>query len=192
MRFVALLVSFLFVCSFSFAADIEPYFEALKNSGANFEPDGTVCEQVARVEIEKEFGASYDVTTGIEYSLGDDTLGELDVVVFEKGTHKVVLVAEVKCWRNLQQAMDKLKAQRDRFIWNLTQHADRIQFQPHDEALSFRVEDFQGDFKFRAISQFGGLKKGFDQEIQMTLKDAEHLRSRLLKCQAWGECLRPQ
>ncbi|ASD64063.1 hypothetical protein [Bdellovibrio bacteriovorus] len=192
MRVLSALFFVVLFSSVSFAGgDIEPYFEALKNSGANFEPDGTVCEEIARLEVTKEFGDAYEVTTGVEYSLGKDTIGELDVVVFERATHKVVLVAEVKCWKNLQQAMDKLKAQRDRFTWNLTKHAAHIQFQP-DEGLSFRVEDFQGPFKFRAISQCGGLKKGFDQEIQLTLTEVQQLRSKLLKCQAWGECLRPQ
>lgn len=192
MRNLAALFFVILFSSVSFAGgDIEPYFEALRNSGANFEPDGTVCEEIARLEVTKEFGDAYEVTTGVEYSLGKDTLGELDVVVFERSTHKVVLVAEVKCWKNLQQAMDKLKAQRDRFTWNLTKHAAHIQFQP-DEGQNFRVEDFQGPFKFRAISQFGGLKHGFEQEIQLTLSEVKQLRSKLLKCQAWGECLRPQ
>lgn len=191
MKFLSALSIVILFSSVSFAGgDIESYFEALRASGANFEPDGTVCEEIARLEVAKEFGEAYEITTGVEYSLGKDTLGELDVVVFDKTNHKVVLIAEVKCWKNLQQAMDKLKAQRDRFTWNLTQHAAHIQFQA-DEGLKFEVEDFQGTFEFRSISQFGGLKKGFDQEIELTLSDVRELRSKLLKCQAWGECLRP-
>lgn len=187
-----LVISLVFVSLVSWAdGDIEPYFQALKSSGANFEPDGTVCEEVARLEMEKEFGADFVVTTGVEYSLGEDTLGELDVVVYERSTHKVALVAEVKCWKNLGQAMDKLKAQRDRFTWNLTKHTNKMQFQP-DHGETFSVRDFEAPFKFRSISQFGGKKHGFEQEIPLTLGNVKELRTKLLKCQAWGECRRPE
>lgn len=188
------LLAGVFVAFFSvsgFAADITPYFEALKQSGVNYEPDGAVCEQVARVDLRKEFPeADYIITTGIEYDIGGDTLGELDVVVINRSSQKVVMVAEVKCWRNLYNAMDKLKAQRDRFLWNLRQFPHKMRFESH-EGLNVSVNQFSDVTTFRSIAQIGAGRRGFDVELAFTLSELGELRMQLLKCQSWGECKRP-
>lgn len=186
---------FLIVVFFSFssyAADIEPIFNALKQSAVNYEPDGAVCEQVARLKLQVDYPpADFLISGGVEYSTGDETLGELDVVVIEKSSNKVVMIAEVKCWKNLQQAMDKLKAQRDRFTWNLTKFPQQIHFTSYD-GLQFQVDQFKGISNFRSISQLGGIRRGFDVELEFTLSELRELRMKLLKCQAWGDCARPE
>lgn len=186
---------FLIVVFFSFssyAADIEPVFNALKQSAVNYEPDGAVCEQVARLKLQADYPPSdFLISGGVEYSTGDETLGELDVVVIEKSSNKVVMIAEVKCWKNLQQAMDKLKAQRDRFTWNLTKFPQQIHFTSYD-GLQFQVDQFKGISNFRSISQLGGIRRGFDVELEFTLSELRELRMKLLKCQAWGDCARPE
>lgn len=174
------------------AADLQPVFEALKQSGVNYEPDGAVCEQVARLKLAETYPtADFLVTGGVEYATGGETLGELDIVIFDKATQKVVLVAEVKCWKNLMSAMDKLKMQRDRFTWNLTQFPHRIQFVSY-EGLHIDATQFPKDLQFKSISQMGGVRRGFDQELEFSLGELKELRTRLLKCQAWGDCARPQ
>lgn len=174
------------------AGDIETAFNALKQSAVNYEPDGAVCEQVARLKLEEEFSPDkYFITGGIEYDTGAHTLGELDVVIVDRSSNKVVMVAEVKCWKDLYQAMDKLKAQRDRFTWNLNQFPHRLRFTSYD-GVEYRVEQFAGLKNFRSISQAGGLKRGFDVELDFNLGELRDLRMKLLKCQAWGECARPQ
>ncbi len=191
MRFLLVIFVFLFSVAGQ-AGDIEAAFNALKQSGVNYEPDGAVCEQVARLKLEEEFSPDkYFITGGIEYDTGEHTLGELDVVIVDKTSNKVVMVAEVKCWRNLWQAMDKLKAQRDRFTWNLSQFPHRLRFTSYD-GVEYRVEQFAGLNNFRSISQAGGLKRGFDVELDFTLSELRELRMKLLKCQSWGECARPQ
>lgn len=191
MRLVTVAILVLFSFS-ALAADIEPVFQALQQSAVNYEPDGSVCEQVALLKLRESYPTEdFSIANGVEYSTGGDTLGELDLVVVEKKTNKVVLVGEVKCWRNLQQAMDKLKAQRDRFTWNLTKHTQQMQFTDY-EGFNFKVEQFEGISNFRSISQLGGIRRGFDVELDFTLSELKELRSKLLKCQAWGHCARPE
>lgn len=65
---------------------------------------GTVCEEVTRLELFKEFPASrFIIRNGVEYWTNDQPKhpqyprGELDVVVFDGNTEQAVFVAEVKC-----------------------------------------------------------------------------------------------
>ncbi|WP_295906193.1 hypothetical protein [uncultured Bdellovibrio sp.] len=174
----------------TFAADIEPYFEALKQSGANFEPDGAICEQVARLALATQYpDKDFSLASGIEYDAGGMTLGELDVLVINRATQKVVLVTEVKCWKNLKQALDKVVSQRQRFIWNLTKFPQKMHFVSYSE-LDLKAEQFDAATEYRSISQLGGVKYGFDMELDLTLSEFRALRMKLLKCQAWGECAR--
>lgn len=191
MRSFLIIASVLFSIS-SFAADIEPYFEALKQTGVNYEPDGAICEQVAKLRYRDEYpDAQFLITTGVEYSTGDRTLGELDIVVIDRATQKVILVSEVKCWKNFQQALDKAKSQRLRFQWNLEKHPQQMRFDSY-EGLTFSISQFDGSTQYRSLSQAGGINKGFDVELELTLSELKQLRMKLLKCQAWGECRRPE
>lgn len=191
MRSFLIIASVLFSIS-SFAADIEPYFEALKQTGVNYEPDGAICEQVAKLRYRDEYpDAQFLITTGVEYSTGDRTLGELDIVVIDRATQKVILVSEVKCWKNFQQALDKAKSQRLRFQWNLEKHPQQMRFDSY-EGLTFSISQFDGSTQYRSLSQAGGIDKGFDVELELTLSELKQLRMKLLKCQAWGECRRPE
>ncbi|WP_415064021.1 hypothetical protein [Bdellovibrio sp.] len=176
-----------------FAGDIEPVFEALKSSAVNYEPDGAVCEQVARLRLQEDYpDKDFLLATGIEYSTGGQTLGELDLVVINRTTQKVVLVMEVKCWKNYGQALDKAKAQRDRFTWNLTKYPHQIRFTTYSD-LHLRPEQFEGNATvFRSLSHAGGIRHGFDMELGFTLSELRDLRMKLLKCQAWGGCPRPE
>ncbi|KHD87757.1 MAG: hypothetical protein OM95_12130 [Bdellovibrio sp. ArHS] len=191
MRSILFLVLFLFVIN-SGAAELEPYFELLKQSGVNYEPDGAICEQVAKLRYRAEYPeAQFLITTGVEYSTGGQTLGELDILVIDRATEKVVLVSEVKCWKNVEQALDKAKSQRQRFLWNLEKHPRQMQFAPSED-LQLKVSQFDAATAYRSLSQMGGLEKGFDAELELSLSELKQLRMQLLKCQAWGECQRPQ
>lgn len=174
------------------AADLESIFESLKQSAVNYEPDGAVCEQVARLHFQKQFPAeTFVISGGVEYDIGGDTLGELDVIVLQKNSHKVILVAEVKCWKNLKQALEKVKDQRQRFVWNLQKHPGQMKFTTYD-GLNLQVNQFVGVKNFQSVAQQGGQSRGFDLELDLTLDELRELRMRLLKCQAWGDCARPE
>lgn len=184
-------VSFLF-SSFVWAGDIDAAFESIKNSGANFEPDGAVCEQLERVRLKALYPENqYVITGGIEYSLGGNTVGELDAVILDRNTNKVVLMEEVKCWKDLENALVKATGQRDRFLWNLAKSPRSIIFKSYD-GRTYSVDQFQGEIPFKFVSQAGGISKGFDVELDLNLREMGQLRMMVLKCQQNGQCAKPE
>lgn len=174
----------------SLAADIETYFEALRNSAVNYEPDGAVCEQVARLKFQEVYPEEqFELMIGVEYSTGGLTIGELDVLIVDRSTQKVVLVAEVKCWKNLKQALEKVQSQRRRFLFNLEKYPRNLRFETYS-SQSLKVGQFSPETVFKSLAQAGAVEKGFDMELDLSLSELTGLRMKLLKCQAWGECAR--
>src|SRR5690606_9004921 len=103
-----------------FAGDTSALFEELRDLPISYEQKGQICEQVARLQLDDIYPPhAYDINIGIEYIVHNRTIGELDVVVTDKQTRDVILIAEVKCWKNLKGALNKAKDQRSRFIRTL-------------------------------------------------------------------------
>ena len=187
-----LILSLCLLSAHAFAGDVQAAFEALKNTKVNYSPDGAVCEQLARLKVRETYPENaYDITGDIEYDLGALTIGELDVVVIEKSSQKVVLVEEVKCWKSFDGAKDKAVGQKTRFMWNLTKFPEKIRFTSYD-GTKLTAANFSSSFPFIFVSQAGGVRHGFDQELDFTLQETEHLRMQLLKCQDLGPCPKPE
>lgn len=168
---------------------LQPLFEALKDKGVNYKPEGTVCEQVTVLQMRQTYPAdSYAITTGVEYAIGDGVLGELDLVIVNLQNRRVEVAGEVKCWNNFYSAMDKAKMQRDRFLWNLSQFPGKIAFRSDDPDFSFAESDFRGLNQYIFVSQMGGVKKGFDIEIPYNLGEMRELQEFLVRCQKSGKC----
>lgn len=186
----------LFLSLFAFAKKpqplpekLQPVFDAIKDAGVNYKPDGTVCEQIVLLQMAQTYSPEqYAITSGVEYDVGDGTVGELDLVIMNKATQRVEVVGEVKCWHDFSAAMDKAKVQRDRFMWNLTQFPDKITFAAHDPSLRFTEANFHGLNKFIFISNIGGVRKGFDFEIPYNLPETRELQEALVHCQNKGLC----
>jgi hypothetical protein len=174
------------------AADIAPVFRQLKDSGADYVPIGAVCEQVARLELGREFPqAQYDITTGIIYSNSQRVIGELDVVVFKKADERAVLVAEVKCWRNLQRGHKKASEQRARFLHTLESGQPIDLYLSTKREIIYERDQFNKLPSFISISQKSGTPAGFDRSLDYSLEELMKLRDLLLACQKSGECRRP-
>lgn len=168
---------------------LQPLFEALKNTGVNYKPEGTVCEQVVVLQMHQTYPTDrFAITTGVEYEIGNGTLGELDLVIVNLQNHRVELAGEVKCWHDFSAAMDKAKMQRDRFMWNLSQFPEKITFKSRDPKFSFVEADFRGLNQFLFISNMGGVKKGFDIEIPYNLGEMHELQEFLVRCQKSRQC----
>jgi hypothetical protein len=187
------LISFLsFSASLAFAGDLQGAFEALKNTGVNYDPDGAVCEQLEHIRLEKQYPSDKYVITGdVEYSTGGLTIGELDIIILDRQTNKVVLLEEVKCWKDLDNALLKAKSQKMRFEWNLEKSPRSLIFTAND-GRSYSAEQFMGNIPFAFVAQQGGVAKGFDYEFDLNLREIHQLRMMLLKCQQNGECTKPQ
>jgi len=160
--------------------------ERLKGTDEKYEIVGTICEQAARLELEREFQPPrFAIETGISYGNASRTIGELDVIIFDSDS-KAALVAEVKCWKNLDRALTKAKSQRSRFKSTLAA-GSRIKFwdkknDPH------HFNQFTSIKYFDSISQKGGKKAGFDRELSLSLDELMEARRRLLNCNAGGSC----
>lgn len=166
-------------------ARIDEYFEILSYEQTDFSPDGAVCERVALREVESLYPAvNYNIVNSISYDQNKVTIGELDIVIFDKGTQKVEAIAEVKCWKSFSGALKKAKNQRMRFIAHLN---NNIVLQGQD-GKRYSKDAFKNVQKYFTISQAGGINQGFDFELSLDLKDLLQLRSRLLDCKAQGRC----
>lgn len=167
--------------------DLNSIFEALKDKPVNYAPTGQICEQVARLKYAEVYDPSqFDLNVGVEYKVNGTTIGELDLVITDKSNHQVALVGEVKCWRNVQGALNKAHKQRARFISTLQSQGNRIVFSAK-EGASFNAGQFSNP-KYVAISTLGTVSSGFDTEIEYSLDEMMQLRDRIMQCQAEGKC----
>ena len=164
---------------------IDEYFEVLSHEKVDFEPTGMVCERVAVREIESLYpSVNYNIVNSISYDQNKTTIGELDVVIFDKNTGKVEAVAEVKCWTSFSGALKKAKSQRMRFLTYLNRNIEIFD----NTGKRYSKSLFQNIQKFFTISQAGGVNQGFDFELSLTYKELMVLRSRLLDCKVQGRC----
>lgn len=116
------------------------------------------------------------------------TIGELDVVIFDKNTGKVEAVAEVKCWKSFQGALKKAKEQRMRFLTHLNRDITLTDTFDH----KYSKEAFNNIQKYFSISQYGGVNQGFDFELSLDFSELMELRKQLLDCRVEGRCPRKQ
>jgi hypothetical protein len=164
---------------------IDKYFEELSYEKTNFEPDGAVCERVALREVDVLYPKeNFEIINSIQYDDKKTTIGELDLVIFDKTTGMVEAVAEVKCWRSFGGALKKAKEQRMRFQTFLNRS---IVITDQNEKR-YSKDLFKNIKRFFTISQSGGMNQGFDFELSLDLKELIELRSRLLNCHAEGRC----
>jgi hypothetical protein len=170
--------------TFTFADSVSELVQKLKNTEEAYNITGTICEQAAKIELEREFQPPrFNIQTGISYGMGGSTMGELDVVVFD--ADKVTMVAEVKCWKDFGDALQKAKSQRKRFQQALGSGRELLFW--HDK-VQYDPAQFNGLRVFESISQKGGKANGFNRELSFSLDELMDARQRLLTCQAGGRC----
>jgi len=175
---------------FPVQAGLHDEFLALKDSGKDYRVIGTVCEEVARLQLAKIYRApAYTVVTGIAYGNQDRTIGELDVIVFENRTGEAIKVAEVKCWRNMSAGLHKALDQRNRFLRTI-KSPQRLFFRSTTTNEYFDQSQFDSIEEFFSIAQRGATRYGYDHELQYSLEELMTLRSMLIACQDRGECAR--
>lgn len=181
------------IVSFQAFAGLGEDFRDLKDSGVDYEVVGAVCEQVARLRYTEEFPANrYEVITGVEYNDGHRTIGELDVVVFEKSSQQVVRVSEVKCWKDIGGAIRKAREQRQRFQTHLRSGRPIFFKVLSGGDYRFKRDNFFATRDYAAVAQKGATVAGFDRELPYELKELMQLRQMMLDCQRSRQCKRPE
>lgn len=178
--------------SFNAFAGINDEFEALKDSGVNFQATGTICEEVARLKIAQQYQSpQYTVVTGIAYGDNRRTIGELDVIVFENKSKNVVRVGEVKCWKDMSAGLKKAREQRKRFLTAIKQ-MDNLHFESTADQTRYDQSQFVSIREFISIAQKGSKNVGYDAELDYSLSELMQLRARLIECQGRGKCAGPR
>ncbi len=164
----------------------ESYFEELSRIPANYKVFGTVCEEMARIDLEQEFPPDfYEIKVGIQYRDASRTIGELDVIVFRRSDEEAMMVAEVKCWRNFKKALTKANKQLSRFQ-NTRVRGDEICYIGRE--FEYHWTQFDEITRYEKISQLGGRKQGFDRTLTLDLSAIKRIRSRLIRCQKSRQC----
>ena len=183
-----LLVLALFLVPVSAFASLDDEFAAVKDSGRDFAIVGTVCEEVARHQLQADYPAKdFTVETGIAYGDNSRTIGELDVIVFKNSTHEAVEITEVKCWSNQGGAIKKARDQRQRFLTAIRDRKD-LEFHSTSTHAQYSAQLFRGVTVFKTLAQKGSKAYGFDRELEYTLEEMMSLRARVMQCQASGAC----
>ncbi|MFP5520759.1 MAG: hypothetical protein ACLGGX_12715 [Bdellovibrionia bacterium] len=172
-------------------AGVNEDLEALKNVPRSYEDSGAICEEVARLDLKREYQApQYEVIVGIAYADSQRTIGELDVVIFDKNINKVVKIAEVKCWKDMKAGLAKAKDQRARFIKTLNS-GRQIFFKPNEGNGQFDRQHFEHNREFIAIGPRGSVDHGYDDELEHDLRTLHKMGSEMRRCQAFGSCAKP-
>lgn len=173
-------------------ADIQSDLNVLKPLGRDMEPTGTICEEIARLRFSEKYPEpDFSVVTGIQYSdKFGNTIGELDLVVFNNKTQVAQLIGEVKCYTSPKNGLKKAKEQRKRFLDNV--HSPKaLQFKWYfDKNRKLTKTQFNKTNQFITIAQKGTLDHGYDVELNYTLKELMQMRAEILNCQAVLQCPR--
>ncbi|WP_413612218.1 hypothetical protein [Bdellovibrio sp. HCB-110] len=190
MKFFVLLFALLASSTTVFAA-WEEDFELLKNIPRSYEDSGSICEEVARLEIQREYAApQYDVIVGIAYGDATHIIGELDIVIFDNNIQKVVKIGEVKCWKDVPAGLEKAHEQRARFLKTVRANKATRFFNTSTKEI-YAPEKFQFAKEFFSMAQKGSVVQGFDKELEYTLKEMRDRRYEMIRCQNQGKCARP-
>lgn len=172
-------------------ASWEEDFELIKNVPRSYEDSGSICEEVARVQVQREFPApQYNVIVGIAYGDASHVIGELDVVIFDNNIQKVVKIGEVKCWKDLPGGLEKAHEQRARFLKTVRSNKATRFFNTSTKE-NYSPEQFQFVNEFFSIAQKGSVAQGFDRELEYTLLEMKNHRYEMIRCQHDGKCARP-
>jgi hypothetical protein len=185
----ALTFSLVLVTTSLSAITPEQLYNRMQYVDRDFTVFGTVCEEAARIMLEDEYPPSqYAIDTGISYSNTQRTIGELDVVVFDKQTQEAELVGEVKCWSNPRKALNKAQSQLNRFGTTMASDEEVIFKDAQRRKLPNGSNQFDEVKREVTIGQKGVANYGFDYELDLTLEQFSKLREKVLACQRAGQC----
>jgi hypothetical protein len=184
-------ISLLFFSLVTFAGLDQDYLD-LKDRGRNLQDTGAICEEVAILEKQREYGNQYTVISGIEYGDRYRTIGELDLIIFENRTNTAVLIGEVKCWKNMAAGLRKAKDQRQRFLQNVHSGKELFFRWKDNPQVRFTKQQLNKAERFISVAQRGSIAVGYDLELEHSLSELMQLRDKIMQCQTAGLCKKPK
>ncbi|UOF01864.1 hypothetical protein [Bdellovibrio reynosensis] len=187
----SLILITVFLSSSLARASWEEDFQLLKDFAVSYEASGTICEEIARLDMQEEYPSpQYSVINGIAYGDEERVIGELDVVIFDNNLQAVIKIAEVKCWKDPKAGIEKAHEQRARFIKAIRTGKPLRFFSTSSEEV-FPQSQFQNVKEFFSIAQKGTSTFGFERELEYTLLELKNYRFEMIRCQNQGKCAHP-
>jgi hypothetical protein len=164
------------------------FMERLRNIPASYQDTGSICERVAELELAGQYKPpQYRIESGVQYSNGQRTLGELDLII-TNGRDEALLVIEVKCWSSPDGGLKKAREQARRFVDNV-RSGRRLYFMRGNQSVP--NIDFSQIQNFKVMGQLGVKAHGYDLELPLPLNALMGLRQEMINCQNRGDCARP-
>jgi hypothetical protein len=192
MKVARLVVSFaLFwgIAHQSFARDIYETFDLLKDLPENFTVFGSVCEEVAKLDLKEMYPESeYYTRVGINYESNGRVAGELDTIVFRNDTGEAVIIGEVKCWKNMNKAIKKAHEQLSRFDRHMDGNKIDSMYEVDDQSQVYQTTQFDEDPRQMTIGQKGATAHGFTMELDLSLQELHRLHEMLVACKKQHQC----
>lgn len=176
--------------SLNLFANYEDDFDAVQKRRPNLESKGTICEELAVLQLKKEYPHN-EVYSGIVYGDRHGAVGELDLVVLDRNGSKAIVIGEVKCWKDFREGLSKAKEQRKRFFKTMSSAAPVEFFYLKDRDLKFTKNDFDSVSEFISIGPKGAKSLGYDVELEYSLEELMSMRVEIMRCQHKGQCLSP-
>jgi len=158
------------------------YYEMIKDLPYDYGQVGSIVEALAHSQLEVLYPAPhYEVIGDLDYQEGVRTVGELDLVVFDRESGRAVLVAEAKLTDNFKWARRSARKQIHRFQSYL--HEGKITRFIHtaDPKRTVTTNQFTDVGRYVLIGPRNALAAGFDYEVDVTRTEADELQAKLLK-----------
>jgi len=168
------------------------YYRLIRDLDFEYQRIGSLVEALAFVALQRRYPSPrYEVIPNVEY-LNEHrrTLGELDLVVYEPGAGRALLIAETKLSRNLPAAGKKATEQLTRFQAHLHNGDIHELICTRSPERILRPAHFMEVGRYVRIGSQGALQAGFDYEIDLGREEANRLQQWLLNAGPSGATTR--
>jgi hypothetical protein len=172
-------------CTSVFARTMQDAYDHLKGTLPRGATLGMVCEQLAKWKFSEMYPEpKFDVETGIEYrDTTGRTVGELDLVIFDRRTGNVKLVGETKCKNEHRRKEAKKLASRQlhrlRTFLNLDPNLSFTS--TIRRGVRYSVEQFYGYIKYAIILPRSETAHSNVNDLDFSLDQIRGLHRRLVR-----------
>ena len=179
---------------------VRHYVNRLPKGLNSYTDFGHFFEELVAIDLKDKYPSSrYEVVQGIEYLNGPKQRrnpydyrpgdvrahGEIDFAVLDKQTNKFVEAGEVKCWRNLDDAIVEAKGQLQRFQDYKSKGRIKDFLVIDDPKRVIRASQFEGT-KFTTYGPKGARRYGFDNEIKLNKYESGWIYDNHVKNKSYG------
>lgn len=164
---------------------VEQYFSILKDIPVDLSADSAIEEELARLDLYKFYRPHlFIIDKNVQIEGEERTLGELDIVIRDRATGRVVLVAEVKRGIHPKPSSRNAASQLRKFEEALRDGTVKLILQK-ETGDSIAIEAFDLSWEKRIIGVRVKADEHYPYELDITSEELKDLKSRVRKHQAW-------